>query len=385
MHRKVYVEVDLKRIGINVSNIIKKYNDYDYYFGVVKGNAYGHGYGIIPTLIENGINYLAVSSLDEAIHARLVDKKIPILVMEPVDIKDIPLCQENKLTITVSSYNYLQDLAKLPTCNIKVHIKINTGLNRLGIGEKVELKRVYDEIALKPGIFIEGIYTHLATTGLLDDMYDKQVKRFMNLTSTIDLQKIPIVHIGRSATLEVKEKLPFANGVRIGALMYGISQTFRDYSAFKGYLRKMRDVCVKRKLNISKSSLFNDLDVAIGFVLKAPVIEINRVYKGETVGYGGIFKVENDTYIAVIPVGYKDGIHLACRKLKICINGKLYPIVGIVNMCMITVEVDAEVNVGDECVIIGGEVCIKDIAVLTRSTPYVVMTAISSGISRIYK
>jgi alanine racemase len=167
--------------------------------------------------------------------------------------------------------------------------------------------------------------------------------------------------------------------------MYGIRQTFRNYSGVTGYFRKIRDVHIKKKLNISNSSISNDLEVAIGFALKAPVIEINRVYKGETVGYGGMFNVENDTHIAVIPVGYKDGIHLECRKSKVWINRKLYPIVGIINMCMITVEVDTEVSVGDNCVIFGGHICIKDIAALTNSTSYVVMTGISSNISRIYK
>ena len=385
MHRKVYVEVDRERIGMNVSNVIKKYDHYDYYLGVVKGNAYGHGYEIIPTLIQNGINYLAVSSLDEAIHARRIDESIPILIMEPVDIADVPLCQEQRLTITVSSYDYWQKLAKLSIDEIKIHLKINTGLNRLGIGEKVELKEVYEEMAVKSGIFIEGIYTHLATTGLVDAMYDRQVERFLALTSVIDVQAIPIVHVGRSATLEVKEKLPFANGVRVGALLYGINQTFRSYHGVKGYLRKMRDGWRKRKLNLSKSTLSSGLEVGTGLSLKAPVIEINRVYQGETVGYGGLFKAKRDTYIATLPVGYKDGLYLEFCKSKVWINGQLYPVVGVVNMCLITVEVDEKVSVGSECVVLGGEVCIKGVAALISSTPYVVMTGLSCGISRVYK
>ena len=89
MYRKTYVEVDLDNIGNNVKNIIKKYNDYKYYIAMVKSNAYGHGMYIVNTLIENGINYLAVSSLEEAIMIRKYNKNIPVLCSEIIDLDSI--------------------------------------------------------------------------------------------------------------------------------------------------------------------------------------------------------------------------------------------------------------------------------------------------------
>lgn len=385
MYRKVHVEIDLDVIGNNVSNILTQYNNYDYYIGVVKGNAYGHGFGIVPTLIENGINYLAVSSLDEAFEVRQYNNTIPILIMEPVQINEIEICVKHNFTITISNYEYWLELSTMNINHLKVHIKLDTGLNRLGIDSKEKFENIYHGIGAKPGIFLEGVFTHLATTGVLDDLYDKQVTKFSELTAGINLREIPMVHIGRSATLETKKKPPFVNGVRIGALMFGISQIFRPYVGIKGKLRKIRDTRIKKKLNISTSYETSMVDVSFGFALKAEVMEVNKLYAGETVGYGGTFKAERDTYIAVLPIGYADGLHTSYRHGKVAINGKLYRVVGIINMCMVTIEVDANVRPHDMATLIGEAASVKRIATATGNNAYVVMTQIIKEIPRIYK
>ena len=387
MHNQNFVEINLDTLASNVTNIITTYNDYEYYIGVVKGNAYGHGFGIVPTLIRHGVNYLAVAAISEALAVREFDEEIPILIMEPVDLAEIELCLQHELTITISSFEYFERLKEVYESDgqrLKIHLKLDTGLNRLGIDDRSQLEKVYQQLQSREDFYLEGLFTHLATTGVNDELFDRQVDKFLALTANIDLSTIPIVHLGRSATLETRPKIAFANGVRMGVVMYGINQTFRSYDGFKGKLRKIRDNYRKKKLRLSDTYSSSDLEVKTAFALKTPVMEINKVYAGESVGYGGSFVAKKDTYIAVCPIGYADGLHLGLRHSQAATCGRLFPIVGIINMCMITVEVNHEVKVGDLLTILGGEISLKKVAYLTKTTPYVGMTQVDKQIRRFY-
>jgi len=387
MHNQNVVEINLTALASNVTNLLTKYDQYNYYIGVVKGNAYGHGFGIVPTLIKNGVNYLTVSSIEEAHEVRKMDQEIAILIMEPVLLGEIDVCLQNNFTVTVSNFEYFEKLAQRQVEKgqlLKIHLKLNTGLNRLGIGDQQKLEKVYQEIRKREDFYLEGIFTHFATTGVCDPLFDRQVEKFLDLTKNLDLNQIPVIHLGRSATLETRPKLEFATGVRMGAIMYGVNQTFRPYAGVKGKLRKIRDDHRKKKLSISDTYTSNDLEVTTAFTLKTPVMEINRVSAGESVGYGGTFVAEADTFIAVCPIGYADGLHLGMRHSQVDFNGKKYSIVGIVNMCMITVAVDASVQVGDFLTVLGDAVSLKKVAQLTNTTPYVGMTQINKDIKRVY-
>ena len=383
MYRKLYVEVDVDKIKNNVKNIINKYNDYEYYIGVVKGNAYGHGAYLSKYLLETGVNYFAVSSLDEAIEVRnYIDK--PILCLEPIELEYIDLIIKNDITITVSSIEYYHELIKKDVKGLKVHLKLNTGLNRLGIKTKEEVEEIYNGLITNENIELEGIYTHFATTGVLDKLYDNQVAKFIEITSTIDLKKIKIVHLGRSASLELHPKLDIANGVRLGIMMYGIGQTFRKYNGLKGKLQKIKHNYLRKKDNISKTYDQTDLELNTAISLKTTVMELQHLQVGEFVGYGGTYKASKDTIIAICPIGYADGISLKYRHSKVAINGKKYNIVGVINMGMITIEVDETVHTGDEVTILGNEIDIRTISNVIESTPYVVMTSINPNIPRKY-
>lgn len=376
-----YVNIDVNRIKTNVRNIITKYNDYKYYIGVVKGNAYGHGFEIVKELVKSGINYLAVSTLKEALEVRnLVDT--PILCLQPIDINDLKIAENNNITITISSYKYYQELIK-KKLKLKVHLKIDTGMNRLGINKKEEIEEIYNELISNKNIKLEGIYTHLSTIGIIDKKWDNQVNKFFNLTSNIDLSKLDIVHIYSSNSLVVHPKLGFCNGVRIGILMYGVGPRPINYEGLKGRLRKIKNNYLRKKYKLSR--ILNDYDVGVepGFELVSRVIEIKDVDKNEYVGYGLKYKTNKKCKIAIVPIGYADGLSLKNSGRNVLINDRPYKIVGSVNMKMLTVLVDNKVDLNDEVVVIGEN--IRHICNYTGVTPHNLLTMVPSSVPRIYK
>lgn len=381
MKNDSYVEINTECIKNNVRNILKKYSDYKYYIGVVKGNAYGHGFEIVRELVKNGINYLAVSNLKEALEVRkLVDT--PILCLQPIDINDIHIAQDKNITITISSYEYYKKLIE-KNLKLLVHLKLDSGMNRLGLNNKKEIKNIYNNLINNKKIRLEGIYTHLSTTGIIDKKWDDQVNNFINLTSNIDLNKIDIVHIYSSNSLVIHPKLSFCNGCRIGILMYGISPREINYTSLKGKLRKFKNTYLRKKYNLSKIYDKYNIDVKTGFKLYSKVIEIKNIEKNQYIGYGFKYKTSNNCTIAIIPIGYADGLTLNNSGRDILINNRKYKIVGAVNMRMLTVIVDNKVNVGDLAVIIGED--IRNICQYTNVTPHKLMTTISNDVPRIYK
>ena len=349
MYRKTFVEVNLDNISNNVKNIIRKYPNYKYYIGMVKGNCYGHGMYTVNTMIDAGINYLAVSSLDEAINIRLYNKNIPILCTEIIDFDLVSEAIRNNVTLTIDSIDYLKKISK----NCKVHIKVNTGMNRLGVNTKEEFNEIVKYIKLHSNITLEGVYTHFATPGINDIYYDKQLSKFKSITSDIDLNNIPIVHLSSSFMVLAHPRIEFENAIRIGTIMYGYDVSLSEYgSGIKNMLRKTRDNYLIKKNNISPVIRGVKIELKPALKLKTNVMEIRKVKKGEILGYGTHI-VDSDSLVAVLPIGYEDGIGINSR--QVLINGKKFKSIGPVCMCMIFVKVDNSVKVEDEVTLLGDE------------------------------
>ena len=226
MFRKTYVKITNSKLRENVKQIISNYSDYKYYIGVVKGNAYGHGDYIVNDLIESGINYLAVSSLEEALSIRKYNKEVPILCLEPINIEYISEIMQNHITITVESKDYALGLLQQKiSSKLKIHIKLDTGMSRLGFNSRQELEETINLLKENRNICIEGLYTHFATSGINDNYYDRQIEKFQELTNNINLNEIPIIHLGRSMTLVNHPKLDFVNAIRLGICMYGFNNS----------------------------------------------------------------------------------------------------------------------------------------------------------------
>lgn len=381
MYRKTYVEVNTKIIEKNIKNIISKYNNYKYYIGVVKGNAYGHGMKVCKWMIKSGINYLAVSTLDEAMEIRnTVSKTCPILILQPVDLEYIDICSKENITITISSFDYYQKLIKLDK-KLKVHIKIDSGMNRLGINKASDIERIYNELLNSKTIKLEGIYTHLATIGVIDNRFDKQIDKFKELTKNIDLSKIEIVHIFSSNAFAIHPKLRIANGVRLGIIMYGLAPRNFSTIGFKNQLRKLKRDYKRKTLRLSPINDDFSIDVEPAFKLISEVSEIKEVLDSEYIGYGNNYITDSKCRIAIIPVGYMDGLSLTHKGRCVYINNHRYPIVGVVNMGMITVKVDDSVKIGDRVEVIKD---IRSEAAYASTTPHQLMAGISPLLERKY-
>ena len=343
-YRNTYVKVDYDNIKYNVSKIINEFNEYEYYFGVVKANCYGHGLGAIKPIIDGGCNYLVVAMLEEALEIRKLYKDIPILCLGIIEAKDLPIAYLNNITITVNSSNYAKEVID-SNLNLKVHIKVNSGMNRLGISSKDEFNLAYNLLKGK----VEGIYTHIydATN---DITTTKQIDTYKNIISDINKNDVPIFHIAASETLVNYEKLDFVNGCRLGIIMYG----FTD------------------KLSLKST-----------FSLHSHIIQINHLKKGETLGYGASYTADKDLDIAVVAVGYADGVIRANKGRYVYINSKKYEIVGNICMDMLFVKVDKDVSLSSDVLILKDNDHINEVSDYLNTIPYEVMCMISNRVPRI--
>ena len=202
-------------------------------------------------------------------------------------------------------------------------------------------------------ITLEGVYTHFATPGINDIYYDKQLSEFKSITSDIDLNNIPIVHLSSSFMVLAHPRIEFENAIRIGTIMYGYDVSLSEYgSGIKNMLRKTRDNYLIKKNNISPVIRGVKIELKPALKLKTNVMEIRKVKKGEILGYGTHI-VDSDSLVAVLPIGYEDGIGINSR--LVLINGKKFKSIGPVCMCMMFVKVDNSVKVEDEVTLLGDE------------------------------
>ncbi len=387
MYRNTYIEVNIDNLQNNVKEIIGKYPEYKYYFGVVKGNAYGHSDKIAKYLVESGINYLAVSSLEEGISIRNDGVTIPILCLEPIQIEYISKCIQNNITITVHSYEYFKQLVSQEIEKpLKVHIKVDTGLCRLGLDNKEKIKQVVEELREKHNIILEGIFTHFATDGIYDVSWDNQYAKFQELTAEIDLSQIPIVHLGRSQTLLNHEKIPFANGIRLGIILYGYNTTPKTLpNDFINRLRKWKRAYYNKKNHISPTITNIDINLKTAFSLYSEVMQVKQIKKGSFVGYGRIYEAQEDMYVAIIPIGYADGFSRKNKGRQVVINGKRYSLIGEINMGMVIAKVDQTVHEKDKVTLIGEDISMIEAARYMGTSVYEGSCMLNNWIPRVLK
>ena len=374
MYRKTYTKINCDILKNNIINIKENYH-YKYYIGVVKANAYGHGDYIINSLIQGGINYLAASSLEECLSIRKRNENIPILCLEPINQEFLNICEKENITITIPDYEYFKNLNF--NLKLKAHLKIDSGMNRLGVKNKNQVKEIHDTLK-NSNIFLEGIYTHLGTSGMWDKHYDNDLKTFEDLTSLIDLKTIPIVHISRSLTL-VTHKMPkYVTGVRLGIIMFGFPQKLTKPKGLRLIKRNM----YLKKHHISEITYENNLNLKTAFSLHTEIITIKNVKKGEYVGYGAKYIAKEDMKIAIIPIGFADGLIKKYENQMVKINNKEYELIGEVGMDMTAVKIDDSIKLHDHVIIFDDA---KKKAQELGISAYQLFTSITTRVPRIYE
>ena len=355
---KSNVIVDLSNIGHNARVITNTYKDYKYYMAVLKGNAYGHGMKVVNKIIENGFNYIAVFSIKEALEIREYNKDIPILLLCPILIEELDIAKKNNLTITVNDINYLKELVK-HDYKLKIHLKLDTGMNRLGFKDKAEV--VYAVNSIKESNYIlEGIYSHFSTIGLFDPYYDKQVRKFKELTSLLDLNEIPMIHFSSSVILLTHKKLECVNTLRCGILLYGYNVCpFISNKGLKNKLRNIRNRYYQKKYKLSKLTTNITIDVKPSMKFVTRILQIKNIRAGETIGYGA-YQAKENMKIAILPIGYSNGIGKGKR--YVLINGNKYYSVGEIAMNMMAVAIDDRVSINDEVLVLGDNLTLGQVS-----------------------
>jgi len=372
--RPTRVEVDLKILTENFK-AIKTHVGNSKMMPVLKANAYGHGLVRIAQLYEElNADYLGVAVVEEGILLREMGIKIPILVLGGVWGNQIPLFLKNNLTITASSIDKLKQIdetaAKMKTKAV-VHLKIDTGMERIGVHYYNAEKFLNAAYSYK-NIFVEGIYSHFATAESEDLTFTKlQLERFNQVIEYYSKHSInlpagkagpPIRHISNSGAIL---QLPEANldMVRPGIMLFGV------YPSKK----------------IRKSIL-----VKPALTWKSLVVYFKVIKTGNAVGYGLTWKPDQNIRAVTIPVGYGDGYFRSMsHKAKVLLNGKLYPVVGNISMDQIVVNIenDSAYN-SDEVILLGSDgknsITAEDLAEWAGTIPYEILTNINTRVPRIY-
>ena len=341
-----YVEINLKNIKENCQKIKKLFPQYKYYMGVVKSDAYGCGIKAIKS-ISKEMNYLVVANIDEAIKIRKYKINKPILVLQPIEAKDIKIYEKYNITATIDNIDVIK---KINDHKINVHIKIDTGMNRFGFKEKQEFIESYN-LLKKGNLKLEGIYTHLYFVDN-KEITNNQIIKFKSFINLIDYNKVPIIHIAQSLGVTKYKNIEFANGIRIGDLMYGITE--------------------EKKF---------DLKSTFSFVSK--IVSIKKVSANETVGYDANFKCKKDEVIGIIPIGYSHGLTKNHINTNVIINNKEYPIISN-TMNISFIKIDNTIKINDKVYIYNDINHIMKLSNQLNTVPQELMTIIDKNINKKY-
>ncbi len=369
--RPVWAEINLDNLAHNIKEVRKYVDKNALVMAVIKANGYGHGaVEISRTFLDNGADRLAIAILSEGIELRKgnITESILILGYTPPTLYKKVI--EYNLIQTI--YNYedaeiLSNTAVELNKRVTIHIKIDSGMGRLGFLPKEKSIEDIVKISKLPNIYIEGIFTHFAKADEIDKSYTK--KQFEAFTHIIDeLEKkgltIPIKHASNSAGIMEFPDYNL-NMVRAGIMLYGFYPSDE----------------VKKE----------NIELKPAMTLKAKVSHIKIIPKGTGVSYGQIFIADKETKIATLPIGYADGFsRLFNGKAEVFINGKMAKVVGKICMdqCMIDITDIDDVIVGDEVVLFGygeeGYPHIDEVARKIGTINYEIVCMVSRRVPRVY-
>jgi alanine racemase len=379
----VRAEIDLKAIAHNVRELRRITHPGARLMGVVKANGYGHGaIGVARCALQNGAERLGVARIDEGIQLRAAGIKAPILIFGYTLPERTPEILEYDLTQTVYTLAFARALSRTAVSvgkKIRIHLKIDTGMGRLGLLSKNFKSHYSDEminttavdetlaIAGLNGLELEGIFTHFATADSADKSYaENQLDLFLNYLSRVRKAGLDpeVKHAANSAAL-IDMPQSHLDMVRPGIAIYGLYPS--------------------AEVNKKRVSL------RPAMALKTKVIHLKKVPAGFNISYGITYKTPKPTTIATVPIGYADGLNrLLSSRGQMLVHGKRVPIVGRVCMDLTMLDVGSidNVQVGDEAVIFGRQgsesLTVDEMASSLNTINYEIVTTITARVPRVY-
>ncbi len=368
---RTWAEIDLDALEYNYKKIKEKIGAKTKFLGVVKADAYGHGaIAVAKTLEAAGADYLAVSSIDEAMELRLNDVKMPILILGHTPKEQVERLIEYDITQAVTceakALEYSKEASDIEK-TLKIHIKVDTGMSRLGYiceGEYFEkgVEGITNACRL-PGLYAEGIFTHFAVSDELgpdNDAYTRhQFELFTSLIDEVEKnlgRNFEIRHCANTGAVARFEET-YLDMVRPGLLLYGYGQFAAELS-----LKPVMTL----KTNVSTIKIFKE---------------------GTAISYGGIYKTNKQTRVGVLPYGYADGFFrsLSNKYSLMTVDGPAQVLGKIcMDMCMIDITDKPDVTVGSEIEIFGKNNSINDMADMAGTIPYELTCAVSKRVPRYY-
>jgi len=332
----IWTEIDLDAIVGNIKAIRKLVGEKVKIMGVVKANTYGHdALEVAPLLLQNGASFLAVARLDEGVELRKANIKAPILILGLTLKEEMPSLLLYDLTPTVCDMErvvFLSQLAIKENKVAKVHIKVDTGLGRIGVLLENALDFVQRVQGMK-NIQIEGIFTHFAVADEKDKSYtEEQFAKFTAVLNALEKKglKIPLKHTANSpAILDLPHV--FLDMVRPGLSIYGLYPSSE----------------IKRVIKLKPA-----------LKLKTKIVYLKRLPAGESIGYGRTYTTTFETLVATLPVGYADGYpRLLSNNSEVSIRGSKSPVIGRIAMDQTMVDVThiPGVEIGEEVTLWGNQ------------------------------
>ncbi|MGE7091330.1 alanine racemase [Lysinibacillus sp. NPDC048646] len=359
--------VNLQAIQQNVRNLKELLQPNVQVIAVVKANAYGHGdVAVAKAALEAGATMLAVATPDEALHIRAHFEEPDILVLGASPVSFAPYAAQQRIILTTFAREWVQQVSAhiANAVNpLRLHIKVDSGMGRIGVRTEEALLDVYHMIQLTNNVELDGIFTHFATADEEDTKYfDSQVQSFEKLISLLP-EKPRLVHASNTATSLVKDAHLQFDAVRYGISMYGLSPS--------SYV----DGILPFPLNPA-------------FSLESELVHVKQLKAGESVGYGATFVAPKDMWIGTIPVGYADGVIRKLAGQEVIISGQRTPIVGRICMDQCMVALPKAYAIGEKVTLIGRQgqeiISMNEWAAKLKTINYEIPCIITARVPRIY-
>ncbi|WQY63505.1 alanine racemase [Helicobacter pylori] len=375
LKRASFVEVNTASLRHNFSAVKSIVPKDAHVMAVVKANAYGAGaIKASEIFLQEGANYLGVATLDEALELRSHFPKTPILILGYSPNSNASMLIDNDLSAMVFSFEQAEVFSQMALKSqkrLKVHLKIDTGMHRLGLEPNFKSIETIKKIRALKGLEVEGIFTHLSNADAKIKTHAKnQMKAFNAFLEQLLDQKIEFQyrHAYNSAgilSLCNGNENRFLNLYRPGIMLYGFYPS-----------NGMKESCPTILKNVVS--------------LKAQIVQIKRVKKGEFIGYGEHFYTNEETLVGVLALGYADGLMRALgNRIQVAINNQLAPLIGKVCMDQCFVKLNnIEAKEGDEVILFGDKSAkandASEIATLLNTIPYETISTLSKRLERVY-